>query len=1578
VEYAPAASLATDDQRRMYPLYDPSFERDSCGTGFIADVAGRRSHAVVKHALEALANLAHRGAMDADAETSDGAGILTQVPYRLLAHWLCEHGLEAPPPGALVVGMIFLPAEAAAAALCREALASALERRGVLVLAWRDVPHTLAALGTAARRTCPRIAQVLAWRPDDMDAEACERLLYLARKEAEHALTMRSIERIYVASLSARALVYKGLVAAANLPLFYPDLCRPEYESALALFHQRYSTNTFPSWPLAQPLRLLAHNGEINTIQANRHWMGAHEAELEGVWGADAALLRPAIEPNGSDSASLDNALELLVRSGRALPDALTLLVPEAWEGNDELAAPVRDLYHLRAPLMGPWDGPAALIFSDGRYAGAMLDRNGLRPVRYALTESGLLVVASETGVVDLPASEVVERGRLGPGQVLAVDTECGRLWHDAELKSALAARLPYGGWLQQHVVRAPDLEQGASGALDGTGEFSEVASVREADTRLSLLAQQTLFGYGHEDVELVLRPMAVEGAEAVWSMGDDTPLAVLSRQQRPMAAYFRQRFAQVTNPPIDSLRERLVMSLTTYLGARGSSLADAEPTSTLIELDTPVLDETGLRCVLQIAERHGISVTRLLCTYPLPDATRSDVEPDGALRAALAALEAAVVAAVQAGAGVVVLSDRECPEDSAPLPQPLAVAAAHTALLAAGLRLQTGLVVETGAAWDVHSIALLLGYGANAACPYLALCTASALTGGRGAEDLLPEQAAQQYRHAIEIGLRKVLARMGLSVLESYIGGQQFECIGLDPDLVDRYFPGTPTSLGGRTLADLDRQSRDQAAAARRLTLAERQIADTEPDREAPAPLAIRPRLADRGLVRFRKDGEYHAANPQVVKALQRAAQSTERADYDAYAALIQDRPPAALRDLLRLRTDRQPFPRDAVEPAEAIVARFVTTAMSLGSLSPEAHLALTLGANAVGARSNTGEGGEDPAWRSGMRDGVPMNSRIKQVASGRFGVTTGYLVCADELEIKMAQGSKPGEGGQLPGRKVTEFISRLRHTASGIQLISPPPHHDIYSIEDLAQLIYDLKQVNPRAAVGVKLVAERGVGTVAAGVAKAHADYILISGHDGGTGASPLSSIKYTGIPWELGLTEAQQVLRLNGLRERVRLRVDGGLKTGRDVVIAALLGADEFAFGTAALVAMGCDMARQCHLDTCPTGIATQREDLRRRFTGRPEHVARYLLAVAEEVRDIIATLGARSLDGVIGCSDLLTVDEARLASVAASGLAQAHLKPLVAPGDDEAPRRARVKAQGATTMPAEDRPLLSDAGALLERGGAVLLHHTISNRDRTVGARLAGEIAERWGDAGLPAGSIIGHYTGSAGQSFGAFCVPGLRLILVGDANDYVGKGMTGGEILIMPPPRARFDAAAQAIMGNTVLYGATGGLLLARGRAGERFAVRNSGAVALVEGVGDHGCEYMTGGVVVVLGPTGRNFAAGMSGGIAYVLDDEGCLPRRVNGELVALERIADGAEPEAEALAALIAHHRQATGSERAAALLADWRGTLDRMWRVRPRTLETVQNAVDAVWSHLGPAEGAASPLVARGGFRAAVASLA
>ena len=1558
----PIHSPDHDQRPANYPLYDPQFEHDSCGTGVVVDIAGRGSHAVVEHALEALANLAHRGAMDADAETSDGAGVLTQVPYRLLALWLREHGKDVPPPEELGVGMIFLPQDVEEAGQCRQALEAALEKRGVGVLGWRVVPLSHAALGASARRSCPRIEQVLVRCPRGERDAAPDRTLYLARREAEHHLAQRGIHGMYVASFSTRTLVYKGLVTAANLPVFYPDLRSDDYESALALFHQRYSTNTFPSWPLAQPMRLLAHNGEINTVQANRHWLQAREAALESVWGDDATFLRPVIEPGGSDSTSLDNALELLVSSGRDVADALTLLIPEAWEGYEGLPDAVRDFFHVRAPLMGPWDGPAALAFSDGRYAGAMLDRNGLRPLRYLLTENGLLVVASEAGVVDLPTTDIVEKGRLGPGQMLVVDTQTGTLWRDAELKSALASRHPYARWLQRHFVLADSQTRDDEGALGQPGVAGSAAS---------LLARQTLFGYGHEDVELVLRPMLSEGAEAVWSMGDDTPLAVLASHRRPLAAYFRQRFAQVTNPPIDSLRERLVMSLATFLGARGSVLNDHKPESTLIELETPLLNEPGLRSVLALADRHAIPIARLSSAY-LPDDSPSGTPPGQALREALDALEAAAVASVQAGAGVIVLSDRNVAGDAAPLPQPLAIAAVHGALQCAGLRLRAGVIVETGAAWDVHSVALLLGYGANAVCPYLALRTAAALAGTRGAETVTPQAAQENYLHALEKGLCKVLARMGLSVMESYIGGQQFECVGLDADLVTRYFSLTPGLLGARTLADLDLQMRQQAEDARQFA---RAVAP-QPERETPAPVAMRPRLADRGLVRFRKDGEYHAANPQTVKALQRVAQGGEPADYATYAALVHGRPATAIRDLLTFRLGAA-IAREEVEPAVAIVARFITTAMSLGSLSPEAHLTLTLGANSVGARSNTGEGGEDPDWRNGTRDGIPMNSRIKQVASGRFGVTAGYLVHADELEIKMAQGSKPGEGGQLPARKVTDLIAHMRHTAPGIQLISPPPHHDIYSIEDLAQLIYDLKQVNPRAAVGVKLVASRGVGTVAAGVAKAHADYVLISGHDGGTGASPLSSIKHAGISWELGLTEAQQVLRLNGLRERVRLRVDGGLKTGRDVVIAALLGADEFGFGTAALVALGCDMARQCHLDTCPTGIATQREDLRRRFTGQPEHVAHFLLAIAEEVRDILAQLGARTLDEVIGRADLLAVDEERLANTTASGLTFAHLEPLLASGDDTTPRKAGAAARShsAVTGTHSDHALLSDAEPLLQRGGAVLLHQSISNRDRTIGARLAGAIAERWGDTGLPAGSIICHYAGSAGQSFGAFCMPGLRLILVGEANDYVGKGMTGGEIVIMPP-RARFDAAEQVIAGNTVLYGATGGLLLARGRAGERFAVRNSGAVAVVEGVGDHGCEYMTGGVVVVLGPAGRNFAAGMSGGTAYVYDPENRLPRTANLELVALERIDDRAEEEA--VAALIAYHQQATGSERAASILTDWQESLNHLWRVRPGAASNVYEPVAAIWKHLGPAEGAASPLVARGGSHTAIASLA
>jgi glutamate synthase (ferredoxin) len=1539
-------------QHADYPLYDPRFEHDACGMGFVANISGMREHRIVERALEALANLAHRGAMDADAETSDGVGVMTQIPHRFLAGWLAENGLPPVAAEQLGLGMLFLPRAQDIAEHARQILRAALEQHGAAVLAWRPVPVDASVLGAAAQRTCPHIEQVLVQRPAGVTTDDFERTLYVVRKESESRLAAAGIGDAYLVSLSARTTVYKGLLTASQLAHFYPDLLNPRFESALALFHQRYSTNTFPSWRLAQPMRFLAHNGEINTIQGNRNWMAARETSFDEHWGGDAECLRPVIEPEGSDSTSLDNALELLVRSGRPLMHALTLLIPEAWERHVELDPATRAFFQAQAPLMEPWDGPAALVFTDGSVVGAALDRNGLRPLRTITTSDGVLVVASEVGVVDLDEAQITAKGRLGPGQTLALDTTRRMLLHDHEIKAELAGQRPYAAWMRRHLVSI----------ARPTQHESEVVAI--PDMPGDLLARQALFGYSHEDVELVLRPTLKEGYEPVWSMGDDTPLSVLSQQPRPLSTYFKQRFAQVTNPPIDSLREQLVMSLTTYLGPRGNLLAATEPTDTLLQLNSPLLDEATLGLLLATARKRHMQVVHLATAYRLADDGSSDQNSSAgaALCRALDALTERAAAAVAAGAGILVLSDREVAADSAPLPMPLTLSAVHHALVHRGLRSRAGLVVEAGAVWDVHQTALLIGYGANAVCPYLALASVRSLAGTRGLETISPVQAERRYCEAIETGLLKVMARMGVSTLESYLGAQLFECIGIEPSVVDRYLPGTPTALGGLTLADLDRQARAQRAEADRLASLHAAVEGNghvhvgSPAGDAErTPGGIRPRLADHGYVRFRRGAEYHAANPQVVKALQQAARSGSQEDYRRYAELVYSRPPMAIRDLLTLRRG-PPIALEEVEPAATIVRRFVSTAMSLGALSPEAHLTLTLGVNRLGARSNTGEGGEDPSWFDGRRDGVPMNSRIKQVASARFGVTAAYLAHADELEIKMAQGSKPGEGGQLPARKVTGLIARLRHTAVGIPLISPPPHHDVYSIEDLAQLIYDLKQVNPRAVVGVKLVSERGVGTVAAGVAKAQADYILISGHDGGTGASPLSSIKSVGSPWELGLAETQQVLRLNGMRGRVRLRTDGGLKTGRDVVMAALFGADEFGFGTAALIAIGCDMARQCHLDTCPTGIATQREDLRERFAGQPEQVINFLLAVAEEVREQLAAVGARTLAEIIGRADLLIAPETLCGvetGAPAMKATRLDLASIAAASAHETPRRHTPSAGRRSQderLPAEH--LLDEVASLLARGHGVLLHEAIRNRDRTVGASLAGEIARRWGDSGLPSGSITCHYAGSAGQSFGAFSVPGMRLILAGDANDYVAKGMTGGEIVVMPPPHHRFRAHEQVIIGNTSLYGATGGILLVSGRAGERFAVRNSGAIAVVEGVGDHGCEYMTGGVVVVLGQTGRNFGAGMSGGVAYVFDEEERLRTRLNAQMARLERLAERAE--AEDVAALIRYHVRATGSERAITLLADWPAALDHCWRITSVAGEGLARPLEAVVANL------------------------
>ncbi|HEX8995709.1 MAG TPA: glutamate synthase large subunit [Ktedonobacterales bacterium] len=1531
--YAPVRSSRAIS--RDYPLYDPAFEHDACGTGFVANVSGKRDHRIVARALEALENLAHRGAMDAAAESSDGVGVLTQIPHRLFARWLGARGLPAVEEGRLIVGMVFLPQSQRDAHRARDILQAALARRGIGALGWREAPVRLDALGALAAQSCPRIEQLLARMPEGVDSEECERLLFRARKEAEQELTARRDQSTYVVSLSCRTLVYKGLLTAATLPQFYLDLLDPEYESALALFHQRYSTNTFPSWTLAQPMRMLAHNGEINTIRGNRAWMAAREASFAASrWGADVDWLSPALEADGSDSTSLDNALELLVRAGRDLPDALSLLIPPAWEGDDRLSPEARAFYAARAPLMEPWDGPAALTFSDGALVGAALDRNGLRPLRTTLTHDGVLVVASEAGAIDLPEARIAAKGRLGPGQALALDTSRGVILYDDEIKAVLISRAPYAEWAARY--QTPTLATGVADVSD----MPERAGVA---TQTNLLSTQALFGYSHEDVEMIVRPMAREGAEPLWSMGDDTPLAALSSQPRPLSSYFKQQFAQVTNPPIDPLRERLVMSLATYMGSRSPALAGDEPRAPLVRLTSPALDAAGLRATLAEAQRLGIGVATLSTGYTPATAKPGRKTTGAALRRALTQLQRRAVAEVQGGANVLVVSDRALAAGEAPMPQPLAVAAVHVALSRAGLRWRAGIVAETGAAWDAHQMALLLGYGANAVHPWLALESARALAGTRGLEEISASEAAQNYLHSLEKSLLKVMARMGLSSLESYIGGQLFECVGVSPALVAEYFPQTPHALDGLTLAQLDTQAALHAETARALV-----APSSAQSIGGPSSLEPRLRLPDRGYVRFRRNAEYHAANPSVVKALQRVAQTGSRDEYQRYADLVHSRPPMAPRDLLEFQP-AAPIPLEQVEPATSIVRRFVSTAMSLGSLSPEAHLTLTLGANRVGARSNTGEGGEDPAWHTGMRDGVSTNSRIKQVASGRFGVTTSYLAHAEELEIKMAQGSKPGEGGQLPGRKVTPLIARMRHTTPGIPLISPPPHHDIYSIEDLAQLIFDLRQVNPRAKVGVKLVAQRGVGAVAAGVAKAHADYILISGHDGGTGASPLSSIKHAGAPWEVGLAETQQTLRRNGLRDRVRLRTDGGLKTGRDIVIAALLGADEYGFGTAGLIAIGCDMARQCHLDTCPTGIATQREDLRQRFTGTPEQVANVLMALAEDVREQLARLGAASLDDIIGRTDLLRV----VACEDLHGASALALDTLLAPGPDDAPRRClRERDAPPDDALLLEQTLLDSLTSVMELGHGVLIHRDIRNRDRTVGARLAGEMARRWGDGGQRRGGITCAYTGTAGQSFGAFCVSGLRLHLTGDANDYVAKGMAGGEIVVAPPTRPHRTAGEQVIIGNTALYGATGGLLLVRGRAGERFAVRNSGAVAVVEGVGDHGCEYMTGGVVLVLGPTGRNFAAAMSGGLAYVVDDDGRFPDALNDEMVTLERVED--ETEAAALIALLEYHEELTHSDRAADLLWDWQTTLERLWRVTPRAASAAQGSATAALAAL------------------------
>jgi glutamate synthase domain-containing protein 2/glutamate synthase domain-containing protein 1/glutamate synthase domain-containing protein 3 len=1490
----------------MYPLYESRWEHDACGMGFLANVFGEASHSLVQTALEALARLTHRGAQGADAKTNDGAGILTQIPRALFLEELALQSVSVIEPDDLAVGMIFLPAHAGEVSMrCRQIIEQTLTDVGLLFLAWRNPPIDYSVLGTRPRETAPEIVQVLLARPAHFSNDLYGKTLYYARRLIERRLKEARLDECYLVSLSHTTLVYKGLLAPKQLAQFYLDLADPRYTSAVAVFHQRYSTNTFPAWPLAQPMRLLAHNGEINTIQGNQNWMQAREGALTSpVWDEQIQDLLPVLDINSSDSARLDSALELLAYSGRDLLHSMQMLIPPAWEHDGDFDANGRAWCEYHAGMMEPWDGPAALVFSDGRMVGAALDRNGLRPARYVLTSQGLLIVASEAGVVSVEPEDIVEKGRLGPGEMLAVDLENQLLLRNTDIKLALAQKQPYQQWIENSLLRLTDLTQRGD-MSDHQDSSLPVAAVEQELDAEGLFERQQLFGYTHEDVEMVLRPILQENKEPTWSMGDDAPLAVLSGQKRSFSDYFRQRFAQVTNPPIDPLREQIVLSLDTYLGRRKSLLTETPEHAHLLHLSTPLLTEAQLEIVRTLPDAHFQSRT-LNTVFAIADGP-------GGLEAVLDRLEREAVQAVQDGIGLLILSDRNATLECAPIPMVIAVGAVHRILIQRGLRTQVSLICETGTVCDAHQIAVVLGYGAEAIVPFLAIESVRALAGERKLEHLNREQAEQRYIHVIEASLSKIMTRMGISTIRNIIGAGQFEVIGLDPAFVQRCFAGSPFHPGKITYAHVAEQAIKHSKGLGQ------GAAETN---------ARRRKLTDLGRYRFRKDAEYHAFNPLVIRAFQKAAQTGLKEDYVQYTSMVYHRPSTTLRDLLSFKPTT-PIPLDEVESMESIRARFVVSAMSVGALNSETHRTIAAAMNSIGGRNNTGEGGEDPDWYSETLEGYPVSSKIKQVASGRFGVTSEYLVRAQELEIKMAQGSKPGEGGQLPPTKVTPFIARLRHTAPGVSLISPPPHHDIYSIEDIAQLIYDLHQVNPQARVGVKLVATIGVGTIAAGVAKAHADYVLISGHDGGTGASPIQSIKHAGMPWERGLAETQQVLVKNGLRKRVRVRVDGGFKTGRDVIIAALLGAEEFGFGTSALVSLGCDMARQCHLNTCPAGIATQREDLRAKFTGRPQFLINYLTLVAEEVREFLAQLGVCRLEDVIGRADLLQCSEDVHVDIASLLTSQ----PVYF-----SPESARGTNSTAQSPVAEQ--LLIDAEPALAGEQSVITQHVIHNYDRSIGVSLAGEVARRYGNKGLPGVSITCNFHGSAGQSFGAFCVSGMRLILHGEANDYVGKGMTGGEIIMAPPPEANYVAHENTIMGNTVLYGATGGRLFAAGRAGERFAVRNSGALAVVEGAGDHCCEYMTSGMVVVLGETGQNFGAGMSSGVAYVLDVERKFPQRCNTELVGLDLIED--QHELDALRVVIEEHAHRTHSKRAEQILNEWYEYSQLFWRVLPRGTTT------------------------------------
>jgi glutamate synthase domain-containing protein 2/glutamate synthase domain-containing protein 1/glutamate synthase domain-containing protein 3 len=1478
-------------------LYDPSFEHDACGVGFVASIEGKKSNYILKQAILSVCALTHRGAMDADAKTGDGAGVLTQIPHELFRPEVEKLGHQLFRDSDLGVGMFFLPrGNAYAQARCRKITEEVLAKRGLFLFGFRTVPVNMKVLGDKALATCPQIEQVLVGRPDDKkwSDDDYERLLFLARNEIEDRAQADNIQHFYIPSFSSRTIVYKGLLASPQLEKFYLDLRNPAYKTALAVFHQRYSTNTFPTWPLAQSFRMLSHNGEINTVAGNRLWMKAREPEFNAnFWGEDIKHLRPIIQPGGSDSASLDNALEVLVMSGRDLLHSMMMLVPAAWENDLTLTPEVRGFYEYHACLNEPWDGPAALVFSNGITIGACLDRNGLRPARYKITNDGLMIMSSEVGVSEIDDKNVVEKGRLAPGEIIAIDTEAKKLFRNDEIKKRFASQLPYASWVQKNLK-----------TLAGKPSLDSAP-----DSGTSLLQRQLAFGYSDEDIKIVLKPMAETAEEATGSMGDDTPLAVLSRKPRLLYTYFKQLFAQVTNPPIDPIREKLVMSLDMYLGRSMNWLCETEDHTKLLRLTTPFLTSADLTEIkaLNTPELQAATVS---CLFPAAGGIKAF---EGALNQVCSEAEKLI----DSGKTLLILSDRGIDAQNAALPMLLVAGAVQHHLLRTGKRMRAGLICETAECREVQHFACLLGYGVSAINPYLAIETYQDLVSRNDLKVTDPAAVAKNYRYAIEKGLQKIMSKMGISTLASYSGAQIFEAIGVHSDVIAKYFTGTASRIGGVGLKEICDE-----------TLARHQAA-----------FVAEAKLSDAGFYRYRRDGETHAFTPPVIQNLHTyvGIKGREKAgkveDYQKYVAAVLDTSPISVRHCLNLKKSATPIPLEEVEPVEEIRRRFTTAGMSLGALSPEAHETLAIAMNRIGGKSNSGEGGEDRVRFTPMENGDSKNSAIKQIASGRFGVTAEYLASATEIEIKMAQGAKPGEGGALAGIKVQGIIARLRHATPGTSLISPPPHHDIYSIEDLAQLIYDLKQVNPRAKVCVKLVAEAGVGTIAAGVAKAHADIILIAGHDGGTGNAPISSVKYAGSPWEIGLAETQQVLLLNGLRNRVTLRTDGGMRTGYDIVVGGLLGAEEFNFGTTALIATGCVYVRQCHANTCPVGVATQDENLRAKFKGSPDNVVAFFNGVAEEVREIMASLGIRTFNQLVGRTDLLeqrTIPDHPKANTL-------DLKPLLAMPelDDTTPRYHTWERNDRL----EDRPLdeviLQDAKSALQTKRKITRSYKVRNINRSVGTQLSGEIAYRYGDEGLPDNTIEVKLTGSVGQSLGAFLVKGIRLHLSGEANDYVGKGMSGGEIILCPPPGAKFDASKNSICGNTVLYGATGGSLFVKGRAGERFGVRNSGANAVVDGIGDHGCEYMTNGTIVVLGTTGKNFGAGMSGGLAYVLDTENVFEKKINPAMIGLERLS--ADDDTLRLKELIYKHLELTESATAKEILGNWAKFQPLFWKVVP-----------------------------------------